>query len=68
MLTDKGGLEMKLEKLVEERDRMGKEQEAAKNERDRKMEDMRKQFDREKELLKTKVQDAQSKSKNLEQK
>lgn len=64
--TDQSGLEKKVDKLTEERDRLATELEAAKAERDRKVDDLRKTFDREKELLKQKAQEAQQKSKAIE--
>ena len=52
MITEHGGLEKKFERLMEERDRLNKDLEILKNERDKKVDEMKKQFEREKELLK----------------
>lgn len=52
MITEHGGLEKKLERLIEERERLTKDLDTLKNERDRKIDDMKKQYEREKELLK----------------
>jgi len=64
--TEHGGLEKKVDKLSEERDRLSSELETTKAERDKKVDDLRKTFDREKELLKQKAQEAQQKSKAIE--
>jgi hypothetical protein len=42
---------------MEERDRLTKDLDTVKNERDKKIDEMKKQFDREKELLKQKNSD-----------
>ena len=66
LLTEQGGLEKKVDKLTEEKERLTAELEAAKAERDKKVDALRTQFDREKELLKQKAQEAQQKSKAIE--
>jgi len=57
MMSEHGGLEKKIERIQEERDRLKDDIEVLKSERDRKVEEMRKQFDREKEILKQKNND-----------
>ena len=52
LMLEAGGVEKRLERVTEERDRLKEEFESIKAERDRKIDDMRRQFDREKELLK----------------
>jgi hypothetical protein len=66
MMSQSTGLEKKLEKALEEKDRLTKDLDQTKQERDRKLEDSRKQFEREKELLKQKATEAQQKSKATE--
>lgn len=68
MITEHGGLEKKLERIMEERDRLTKDFDTVKNERDKKIDEMKKQHEREKELLKQKNGDLQQKSKTIESK
>lgn len=42
MITEHGGLEKKLERLIEERDRITKDLDLVKNERDKKIDEMKK--------------------------
>lgn len=42
MITEHGGLEKKLERLIEERDRITKDLDMVKNERDKKIDEMKK--------------------------
>ena len=66
MMSESTGLEKKLEKALEEKDRLLKDHDAIKQERDKKLDENRKQFEREKELLKQKATEAQQKSKATE--
>jgi hypothetical protein len=59
MMSEAGGLEKRLERILEERDTLKTDLEAIKDERDRKLDELRRQFDREKELLKQKNADLQ---------
>lgn len=68
LITEQGGLEKKVEKLTDERDRIVKELEIAKAERDKKVDELTRQFQREKDLLKQKANEAQTKSKTIESK
>ena len=52
MHAESSGLEKKLEKAVEERERLAKDLEATKAERDKKLDEARRQFEREKDVLK----------------
>ena len=52
MMSESTGLEKKLEKALEEKERLLKDLDGTKVERDRKLDENRKQFEREKELLK----------------
>lgn len=66
MMSEAGGLEKRLERIQEERDRLKDEFETAKSDRDRKIDDMRRQFEREKEILKQKNNDLLQKNKTTE--
>lgn len=66
MMSESTGLEKKLAKALEERERLLKDLDGTKAERDRKLDENRKQFEREKELLKQKAAEAQQKSKTTE--
>lgn len=59
MTSESVGLEKKLERMMDERDRLKDECESIKNDRDRKIDDVRRQFDREKDVLKQKNIDLQ---------
>lgn len=61
-------MEKKLERMTEDRDHLKEEFEAIKLDRERKLDDLRRQFEREKEILKTKNTDLQNKCKNIEAK
>ena len=63
MISEAGGLEKKLERMIDERDRLKDEMDSVKTERDNKIEDMRKQFEKEKDSLKSKNMDIQARSK-----
>jgi hypothetical protein len=65
-MSESTGLEKKLEKALEEKERLLKDLDGTKVERDRKLDENRKQFEREKELLKQKATEAQQKSKATE--
>ena len=54
--------------MTEDRDHLKEEFESIKLDRERKLDDMRRQFEREKEILKTKNTDLQNKCKNTEAK
>ena len=54
MISEQGGMEKKIERIQEERDRLKDDIETLKADRDKKIDDMRKQFDREKENVKQK--------------
>ena len=51
MMSEHGSIEKKLERIQEERDRIKEEFEILKSEKDRKIEDLKRTFDREKEIL-----------------
>lgn len=68
MMSEHGGLEKKIERVQEERDRLKEEYEMIKADRDRKIDDMKRQFEREKEILRQKNTDLQQKSKNTDAK
>ena len=68
LMSEAGGLEKKLERTTDERDRLKEENESVKASRDQKIEELRRQFDREKEILKQKNMELQSKSKNIDTK
>jgi len=68
MMSEHGGLEKKIERVTEDRDRIKEEFEAIKIDRDRKIDEMKRQFEREKEILKQKNNDLQQKSKNTDSK
>jgi predicted nucleic acid-binding Zn-ribbon protein len=52
MMSEQGGLEKKIERVQEERDRLKEDFEVIKADRDRKLDEMKRQFEREKEILK----------------
>ena len=54
MMTEAGGLEKKLERIIDERDRLKEENTNVKSDRDTKIDDLRRQFDREKDIFKQK--------------
>lgn len=53
-MSEQGGLEKKLERLLEDKERLTKELDTVKTDRDKKLEDLKRQFEREKETLKIK--------------
>ena len=53
-MSEQGGLEKKLERLLEDKERLTKELDTVKTDRDKKFEDLKRQFEREKETLKIK--------------
>jgi hypothetical protein len=59
MMSEQGGLEKKIERVQEERDRLREDFEVIKADRDRKIDEMKRQFEREKEILKQKNNDLQ---------
>lgn len=59
MMSEQGGLEKKIERVQEERDRIKEEFETIKADRDRRIDEMKRQFEREKEILKQKNNDLQ---------
>jgi ribosomal protein L44E len=65
-MSEAGGLEKRLERTTEERDRLKEEFENVKADRDRKLDEMRRQFEREKEVLKQKNNDLTQKNKAIE--
>jgi septal ring factor EnvC (AmiA/AmiB activator) len=58
-MNEQGGLEKKLERTIEERDRLKDDLENIKSDRDRKLDEMKRNFEREKEVLKLKNNDLQ---------
>lgn len=68
LMSEQGGLEKKLERIIEERDRVKDDYENIKVDRDKRIDEMRRQFEREKEVLKQKNNELQSKSKNIDSK
>jgi predicted nucleic acid-binding Zn-ribbon protein len=59
MMSEHGGLEKKIERVQEERDRIKEDFEVIKADRDRKIDEMKRQFEREKDILKQKNNDLQ---------
>lgn len=68
MMSEQGGLEKKIERVVEERDRLKEEFDLIKADKDKKIEEIKRQFEREKDILKQKNSDLQQKSKNTDSK
>ena len=66
MMSEQGGLEKKITRVTEERDRLKEDLELIKSDKERKIDDMRRQFEREKEILKQKNSDLQQKCKNVD--
>ena len=58
MMSEQGGLEKKVESIQEERDRLKEELDVIKTDKDKKIEELKRQFEREKELLKQKATEA----------
>ena len=58
-MNEQGGLEKKLERTIEERDRLKDDLENIKSDRDRKLDEMKRNFEREKEVIKLKNNDLQ---------
>ena len=54
MQSEAGGLEKKLERITDERDRLKEECEFVKNDKERKLDDLKRQLEREKDILKQK--------------
>ena len=52
MMSEHGGLEKKVERLLEEKERYTLELENLKIEKDKKIDELKRQFEREKEILK----------------
>lgn len=67
-MSEQGGLEKKLERLLEDKERLTKELDTVKTDRDKKLEDLKRQFEKEKETLKIKNNELQQKSKAIETK
>ena len=59
MMSEQGGLEKKIERVQEERDRLKDELDLHKADKDKKIEEMKRQFEREKDVLKQKNNDLQ---------
>jgi hypothetical protein len=68
MMSEHGGLEKKVERLLEEKERYTLELETLKIEKDKKIDELKRQFEREKEILKQKNNELLVKSKNIESK
>lgn len=66
--SEQGGLEKKIEKIIEERDRLREDFDMYKQDREKKIDDLKRQFEREKDLLKSKNADLQQKAKNTDSK
>ena len=58
-MNEQGGLEKKLERIIEERDRLKEDLDTIKSDRDKKLDEMKRNFEREKEVLKLKNNDLQ---------
>jgi len=58
----------KIEKVIEERDRLKDEFDQFRQDREKKIEDLKRTYEREKELLKQKNSDLQNKAKNIDSK
>ena len=68
MMSEQGGLEKKMERVQEARDRLEEEYDLVKADKDKKIEEIKRQFEREKDVLKQKNADLQQKSKNTDSK
>lgn len=58
-MSEQGGLEKKIERVIEERDRLREDFEQYKLDREKKIDDLKRQFERERDLLKQKNNDLQ---------
>ena len=65
MMSEQGGLEKKIERVVEERDRLKEEFDLIKSDKDKKIEEIKRQFEREKDILKQKNSDLNKRAKTL---
>lgn len=57
MMSEQGGLEKKMERVQEARDRLEEEYDLVKADKDKKIEEIKRQFEREKDVLKQKNTD-----------
>jgi chromosome segregation ATPase len=57
MMSEQGGLEKKMERVQEARDRLEEEYDLVKADKDKKIEEIKRQFEREKDVLKQKNAD-----------
>jgi hypothetical protein len=66
--SEGGMLGKKIEKVLEERDRVKEEYDQFRTDREKKIDDLKRTYEREKELLKQKNNDLQQKAKNIDSK